>query len=207
MPKIVDHERRREEIAALTLGVMRSGGMENATVRAIARRGRISIGVLSHYFKSKDELVGFTFRWLAERTFAELDTLVRAAPAGLGALQAALEYMLPRSGKTTDFALWMTLWGRAASNPRLAREHRSYYARWRRCIRSLLAEARSRGEMSARLSTDDATDLLVATVDGLWIDCVMEPRRFRTARRRKLLRQLLGAVTQVRRRPAQAVAP
>lgn len=195
MPKIVDHDRRREEIAALTLSVIRSAGIENATIRAIARRGRISMGVLSHYFTSKDELVGFTFRYVARRAFDALDAVVRSAPPGLARLQAALAYMMPVEPVATNFALWMALWGRAVRNPRLAREHRRFYAQWRRCVRSLLREAQACGEVSGRVSPADAADLLMAAVDGLWLYCVMEPRRFPTARRRKLLQQLLGAVT------------
>lgn len=195
MPKIVDHDRRREEIAALTLRVMRTAGIENATIRAIARRGRISMGVLSHYFTSKDELVGFTFRYVARRIFEALDAVVKGAPPGLPRLEAALAYMMPVQPAPTNFALWIALWGRAVRNPRLAREHRGFYARWRRCVRSLLREAQACGEVPARVSAADVADLLMAAVDGLWLYCVMEPRRFGTARRRKLLRQLLGEVT------------
>jgi AcrR family transcriptional regulator len=201
MPKIVDHDRRREEIAALTLAVIRSVGLENASIRTIARHGRISMGVLSHYFNSKDELVGFSFAWLAQRTFAELEVLLAASPPGLARLRTALGYMLPAAGQSQDFALWMTLWGRAVSNASLARQHRAYYARWRRCVRGFLREAQRLGEVPARLSLADATDLLVATVDGLWIDCMMEPRRFGAARRRALLERLLDLVRERAPRP------
>lgn len=62
MPKIVDHDRRRKEIAMLTLDVMRAVGIENASIRGIAQRGGLSMGVLTHYFKTKDDLIVFTFR-------------------------------------------------------------------------------------------------------------------------------------------------
>ena len=57
MPKIVDHDHRRKQIAMLTLEVMRAVGIENASIRGIAQRGGISMGVLTHYFKTKDDLV------------------------------------------------------------------------------------------------------------------------------------------------------
>ena len=57
MPKIVDHHRRREDLALLTLRVIGAVGIENAAVREIARRGALSLGSLTHYFTSKDDLV------------------------------------------------------------------------------------------------------------------------------------------------------
>ena len=75
MPKIVDHHRRREDLALLTLKVISAVGIENATLREIARRGGLSLGRLTHYFGSKDDLLAFAFRWLTEKSFAELDRL------------------------------------------------------------------------------------------------------------------------------------
>ena len=82
MPKIVDHHRRREDLALLTLRVISAVGIENATIREIARRGGLSLGSLTHYFSSKDDLVAFAFRWLAEKSFAELDQLAALHPRG-----------------------------------------------------------------------------------------------------------------------------
>ena len=88
MPKIVDHDRRREEIAELTVGVIRSEGAGSATIRRIAAEGGFSIGMLGHYFKDKDDLVAFAFGWMAKRTFKDLDTVVADASPGLGRLRA-----------------------------------------------------------------------------------------------------------------------
>ena len=93
MPKIVDHDHRRKEIAMLTLEVMRAVGIENASIRGIAQRGGISMGVLTHYFKTKDDLIVFTFRWLAEHTFAQLDQLLDDHHPGLRRLEAAITSM------------------------------------------------------------------------------------------------------------------
>lgn len=194
MPKIVDHEHRREEIAALTVEVIRRGGLENATLREIAQQGGLSMGVLTHYFRSKDELVGMAFHWLAQKSFRELDAVVATEAAGLARLEAALEYMFPKPNRPAHFALWMTLWDRAIRNPRLAREHRRYYERWRRYIRRFLTEARALGEIPRDLAIRSVTDLIVAAVDGLWIDSVMEPRRFSMSRRHNLVRELIRAL-------------
>ena len=200
MPKIVDHNRRRKEIAMLTLDVMRAVGIENASIRGIAQRGGLSMGVLTHYFKTKDDLVVFTFRWLAEHTFAQLDQLLDDHRPGLKRLEAAIDAVLPKAGEPAALALWMSLWDRAVRKPAFAREHREYYRRWRGYVRSFLQDAIRQNETPARLNLDTATDLIVAAADGLWLAMTLEPRRFSKAQRRVLLRQLIADVTKHRPR-------
>jgi AcrR family transcriptional regulator len=199
MPKIVDHHRRRAEIAALTLEVIRTVGIENATIRGIGKGTGLSMGVLTHYFKSKDDLLGFAFRWLSDRFFEELDRLLAATPPGLSRLGVALEAHFPKPGEPAGIALWMSLWERATRNPAFAREHRAYYGRWRRCVRTCLREAVALREIPSSLRIADATDLLVAAIDGLWIGGGLEPSRFGAPRRRALVRQLVDTVTRRRR--------
>ncbi|MBW0103982.1 TetR/AcrR family transcriptional regulator, partial [Pseudonocardia sp. KRD291] len=57
MPKIVDHDQRREEILDAAIRVIGTVGIDHATTRAIARESGYSTGVLSHYFEDKDELL------------------------------------------------------------------------------------------------------------------------------------------------------
>ena len=194
MPKIVDHDRRREEIAELTVGVIRSEGAGSATIRRIAAEGGFSIGMLGHYFKDKDDLVAFAFGWMAKRTFKDLDTVVADASPGLGRLRAALEFMVPTPGEPSFMGVWVSLWDGALKNPALARVHRDYYARWRRHLRRHLNEAIRRGEVSRPRSLGDAVDLLSAGIDGLWIGVTFEAARLPPRRRRRLLAQLLAAV-------------
>jgi AcrR family transcriptional regulator len=200
MPKIVDHDRRRREIAMLTLEVMRSEGVENASIRGIAQRGGLSMGVLTHYFKTKDELVVFTFRWLAEHTFTQLELLLNDHRPGLKRLEAAMESQFPKASEPAALALWMSLWGRAVRNPAFAREHRDYYRRWRGYLEQFLEKAIDLKEVPAKLDVSAATDLLVAAVDGLWIAMTLEPRRFTKVQRRRLLQRVIADVTHTGRR-------
>jgi len=194
MPRIVDHERRRADIARLAVRVIQQEGAESATLRRIARVGGFSIGVLTHYFRDKDELVGFAFQWVARQSFTDLDAAVAGAAPGLTRLRTALEFMVPATAAPSFIRVWLSLWGGAMHNPALARIHRDYYARWRRYLRRYLAEAVARGEIAAPRSLRDATDLLTAAVDGYWIGATFEPRRFPPRRRRALVAQLLATV-------------
>lgn len=194
MPRIVDHARRREEIAKLAVRVIQEEGSENATVRRIAKAGGFSIGVLTHYFKDKDELVAFTFDWIANQTFADLDAAVGDLAPGLARLRCAIEFMVPTPGASSFMGVWLSLWGGAMHNPALGKVHRDYYARWRRYVTRYVREAIERGEIAAQESARDAVDLLIAGVDGLWIGVAFERERYRGARRRQLVTKLIDSV-------------
>jgi len=194
MPKIVDHARRREEIAELTVRVIREEGSGSATVRRIATVGGFSIGVLGHYFRDKDDLVAFAFRWMADQTFRDLDAVVEDAEPGLARLRAALEFMVPAAGAQTFMGVWVSLWDSALKNPALAKVHGGYYARWRRHLRRHLAEAIRRGEVPRPRALADTVDLLSAGIDGLWIAATFEPTRLPPRRRRALVAQMLAAI-------------
>jgi TetR/AcrR family transcriptional regulator, transcriptional repressor of bet genes len=195
MPKIVDHHRRREELALLTLEVIRAVGIEGATVREIARRGGLSIGLLTRYFTGKDEMVAFAFRWLTEKTFAELEQLTALHSPGLPRLEAALRQQ-SGSEEPAGIGLWLSLWDRAVRNPRFANEHKAFYTRWRGFVRTCLRDAVALQQIKPSIGLDEATDLIVAGVDGLWLEGAFEPTRFAAGRRQLLLRLLVDALTQ-----------
>jgi TetR/AcrR family transcriptional regulator, transcriptional repressor of bet genes len=194
MPKIVDHHRRREDLALLTLKVISAVGIENATLREIARRGALSLGRLTHYFGSKDDLLAFAFRWLTEKSFAELDRLATVHPPGRPRLEAAVDAM-SRFGEPAGIGVWLSIWERATRNPAFANEHRAFYARWRSYVRTCLSDALGLRPRARPTGLDEATDLIVAAVDGLWIGGAFEPERFAAVRRRALLRLQLDALT------------
>jgi len=198
VPRIVDHDRRREEIARLAVRVIQREGVEGATVRRIATVGGFSIGVLTHYFSDKDELIAFAFQWVAREWYAELDAAIAATAPGLPRLRTALEFMVPTTAAPSFIRLWLSLWGGAMHNPALARVHRGYYARWRRYLSRHLGEAVRAGAIRAPRSPRDAIDLLTAGIDGIWMGSTFEPARFSVRRRRRLVAQLLHAVLGVR---------
>src|SRR5262252_380065 len=57
MPKIVDHDQRRRELAQAAWNVIADSGIDGATTREIAREAGFSTGVLAHYFERKDDIL------------------------------------------------------------------------------------------------------------------------------------------------------
>ncbi len=75
MPKIIDHEKRRKQIAEATWRTILERGMEGATVRNIAQEAGLSLGALRHYFTTQDELLGYAMTLVKEKRPPELTKL------------------------------------------------------------------------------------------------------------------------------------
>lgn len=56
MPKIVDHDKKREEIALKAAGAFLEYGYKNIGMRLLCEQIGMSKSAVYHYFKSKDEL-------------------------------------------------------------------------------------------------------------------------------------------------------
>jgi AcrR family transcriptional regulator len=67
MPKIVDHQLRREEILEKCFNLFAKHGYSALTMREIAQNLKVSTGTLYHYFDSKKTLFEAMFRWIAHR--------------------------------------------------------------------------------------------------------------------------------------------
>jgi len=67
VPKLVDHQDRKRHIAEALWRVTVAHGLEGVTLRHVAAEARVSMGLVQHYFTSKDEMLLFSIDALNER--------------------------------------------------------------------------------------------------------------------------------------------
>jgi AcrR family transcriptional regulator len=66
MARSADREQRRRDIADALLRVAGERGLHAATMRAVAAEAGVSLHLVQHYFATKEQLMSFTLRHLAE---------------------------------------------------------------------------------------------------------------------------------------------
>jgi AcrR family transcriptional regulator len=59
MPKRVDHDERRQQIATALLSVVSREGLDAASLRYVAAEAGVTSGMVQHYFPSKGEMVQY----------------------------------------------------------------------------------------------------------------------------------------------------
>jgi TetR/AcrR family transcriptional repressor of bet genes len=135
MPKAVDHEQRREQIAQAACVVVANHGFEQATVVRIARAAGYTTGMLPHYFASKQDIILAALRLSLMRIEARLEEAGSHRQDLLAVLTEALPIDKPRF---TECAFWTAFWGQVSTDAEARRinawVHREYAKLYRKCV-------------------------------------------------------------------------
>jgi AcrR family transcriptional regulator len=136
MPKIVDHEKRRDEIALVACRVVAEGGFDQATIVRIARAAGYTTGMVAHYFDTKQDIIIAALRLMLRRID---ERLLRNSEAERPDLLALLTEMLPvDEERYIECAFWIAFWGQVTADKRLKRintwVHREYQRLYERCL-------------------------------------------------------------------------
>ncbi len=136
MPKIVDHAKRRDEIAYVACQVVASRGFERATVARIARAAGYTTGMVAHYYDSKQDIILGALRLMLLRIE---ERLTRERASGEASLLSVLsEALAIDAARFTECAFWMAFWGQVSVDRKLKRlnvwVHREYMRLFTRCL-------------------------------------------------------------------------
>lgn len=191
MPKIVDHDARRVEYADAAMRVAIRGGVEALTVRSVSSEAGCSTGALSHYFKTKDELLIAVQRAAGERSLARIDDCFRRLD-GRELLEAVIMSVLPTDEERRgEWRLWLAYFARAAESPELAKPQSDAYRGWRDHLKSAFSEAFAPGQGGSRSRIDLAVDSAMAMIQGLGVLGMFGPAAMSARRQRQVVREHL----------------
>jgi TetR/AcrR family transcriptional regulator, transcriptional repressor of bet genes len=171
MPKIVDHDQRRDEIALVACRVVADYGFDQATVVRIAREAGYTTGMVAHYFDTKQDIIIAALRLILRRIE---ERLTRAAGQIRPDLLLLLTEALPvDQQRYTECAFWIAFWGQVSADKRLKRinawVHREYMRLFERCL------ARSWPEWArwAPTTRDQVLRSIVTFINGLTAGAVV----------------------------------
>lgn len=77
MPKIVDHEQRRQRLAEAVWALTLAHGLEGVTLRKVAAQAGVSMGLVQHYYDTRADMI----RDAIDRAVAALNRRIEAAVA------------------------------------------------------------------------------------------------------------------------------
>ena len=174
MPKIVDHDERREELARAAVRAIDRLGLEGATMREIAREAGFSTGVLGHYFESKDDIVLMALRFMMRGTLGRL-AVISSELRGLKAAHEMAAELLPLDARRAkENRVWAVYWAQALTSPRLRREYQKNDALLRGFLRNVLQEAIDDGELAPSVDAALEANRLLALSDGVSVQALFD---------------------------------
>lgn len=181
MPKIVDHEVRRQQVAEIAAALIARCGLEGTKVRDIAALAGCSTSIVSHYFRSKHELLLSAYRLRMERTSARVD---EATEAGRD-LAEILSGVLPLDEERMDsWRIWLAFWGLATADEAFLIEQRQ---RSREAVDLFHRAIISTGRVVESDRSFLVAQALLSAAAGIATQAVYDPERWPAERQREIL--------------------
>lgn len=176
MPKVVDHQARREHIVDAAWALIGREGFEAATMRDIAAEAGFANGAIKPYFASKQKLLEAVYKSAFDRTNDRADVAC-ADLAGRTAIEAFAREVLPLTRETRKEAAGVVaFWGAATDSPELKAIHERSMTAWRKRIAAWFIEAQDAGEFAPSQDPRQAADALVTFMLGAQVVLTMEPQ-------------------------------
>lgn len=169
---------RRAGLITAALALVAEGGMEAATVRAIAARAGVTPGLIRHYFAGRDELIRAAYAHLMHG-MTEAGTHVLAGlgedpEVRLAAFVAAS--LRPPVMEGDAVTLWAGFLHLVRRDPAVRAIHRETYHAYRDRLEALIAALPG-------MAAADVRGLAIAgnaVIDGLWLEGAILPEGFGT---------------------------
>jgi AcrR family transcriptional regulator len=200
VPKSVDHEQRRRELAEAVWRVIRRTGVDGASVRAVAHEAGWSAGALRHYFRTQSELLDFAIELAAERISQRVGAL-ELADDPRRAVEQLLSELLPLDDeRRAENEVWLAFTARALIDPELRARHAEIDAALR------AAALRAVEMLGLRAGRERALEAerLHALLDGLALHAAMRPKRMPPRRIIAVLRRHLDELEDKASLPTRA---
>ncbi len=197
MPKIVDHEERREHIAQIVAEMLATVGVENTTIREISRQSGYSRGFIEHYFHSKEELITDALKWINEKSMERVEKKLKSLN-GLAALRALNEVTLPINDQTRrEWKVRMQFWGLAVVNPQHKKEQTKRIHLAEKIYLKYLEEARQLGEISADADLELIAQNLLHRIYGLSCNAILRPNYFTRQKQLEALDYVMDEIIKI----------
>ncbi|MEV6967763.1 TetR family transcriptional regulator C-terminal domain-containing protein [Hamadaea sp. NPDC051192] len=170
MPKIVDHEQRRRELAAAVWQVIAEHGVDEVSIRTVAAAAGWSTGALRHYFATRGELLAFA----CEQVIDQVTERIRALPPPTDPVRAVrailLETMPVDERRRTEASIAFSFLALGLGDPELARVQRRHFtSMYELCVQMIEGLA---AYQALAPTTQDVSTLarrMHAVVDGLTV--------------------------------------
>jgi AcrR family transcriptional regulator len=190
----MSYEDRRREVTEAVWRVIIREGLDRASMRAIAQELGSSTGVLTHYFRNKDELTLFALEQVFEKVLTDMQACTKAWQ-GIERLEQMILSALPlEASNVPGWQVWVAFLGYAIGRERLIQEHQKRYALLQQAIYRELYELQTAKVIRADLDLALEANALIALVDGIGTGLVINPVQFSAKQQRYLVQRHIEAL-------------
>ena len=192
--RTASREQRRQQLIDATIKCIARKGMGSTSIGDVAREAGLSQGIVNLHFKSKDNLLTETLRFLADEYKTQFrKTLDESGPGAAEKLQALIQLDLdPAIMNRQKTPVWFAFWGEVKSRPtyrKICDTRDRYYDEVAEDLcTTIIAEGKYRN-----VSPSSVAIALNAMTNGMWLSYLISPQSFDHERARNAVSDLLRA--------------
>jgi TetR/AcrR family transcriptional regulator, transcriptional repressor of bet genes len=176
VPKKIDHQARRLELTEALWRITRREGWDAISLRKVAAEAGVSMGMVQHYFTTKDEMLRFAIEMIEEDVRARVRERVAKLPQPHTPrllVWTVLSEMIPRpTRRTTEIEAAEIFMRRFMLSPESKARFAASGGQLRTAIRDQILLSRKDSGPRAEADADRDAGGLVALLNGLMFDFV-----------------------------------
>jgi AcrR family transcriptional regulator len=191
MPKIVNHQQRRTDIARAAGQVIADKGLEGAKLIDIGKAAGVTTGAIGHYYTDKEAVLSAALEQAYQDTISRIEMKKQQQDYTLFDVMMA---DLPTDQESQETkAVWLAFWSRAIAEKDIAAHQEKIHKHWLATVAVEITEHCRRKNQPAPIDAEDKAEILTAFINGLIVRALVSPQLWPKERLEELLRiQLNG---------------
>ena len=170
----MSQQARRIEVSEAAWKVIVREGLDHTSLRAIARELDCTTGVVTHYFRDKQELILFALNQVTEKLKQATEEIAEQ-PLSIERLVEMLCTFLPLDPKRQEILrVWVAFLGYAVGREPLMVEHQTSAGQLREIIMQELAALQLANIIREDIDVGMEANVLLAMVNGIALDSLIQ---------------------------------
>lgn len=187
----MSQKNRRREVSEAAWRVIVREGLDRTSIRAIARELDCTTGVITHYFRDKQELILFALNQVTENLQQAMQK-VAEQPLSIERLVEMLCTFLPLDTKGQEILkVWVAFLGYAVGRESLMVEHQTSAAQLREIIMQELLALQSVKIIREDIDAGIEANILLALVNGISLDSLIQEKCLNSQQQKMIIRKYL----------------
>ncbi|AFY57605.1 transcriptional regulator [Rivularia sp. PCC 7116] len=180
-------EKRRLEVSQAAWQVIVREGLDRTSMRAIAQEMGCTTGVVTHYFRNKQELILFALNQVTEKLKTFMAEAIDSV-SGIERLVTMLSAFLPLDRERQDILrVWVAFLGYAVGRENLMSEHQQSAAQLREMLVEELEGLQAANLLRQDIKPGIEANALLALVNGVSLDWLIQANRLTSEEQRLVI--------------------
>jgi AcrR family transcriptional regulator len=173
MPKIVDHDERRDAIARAAAVAIARVPLDRITLRDIAGAARCTTGAVTHYFADKSEVLTAAFDWVIRSRTRRLENEFRDGAPDLRELLC--QHLPLDEERVVESRVMCAFIGKAYNDDNLSARRRARAHELHEHFRRALEYCQQTGSISSECDPETDAELLLDLIMGISMRTSLDP--------------------------------